>query len=53
MNFDTLFKLLPLMPDIQKMLAVIERFENDPDVKAAIVTAQKVAAILAQPSAHN
>lgn len=46
MNFSILLKLLPLMGDIQKMLQTIERLENDPDLKAAIATAEKVAAIL-------
>ena len=35
MNLSMIIKLLPLAGPIQKMLEVLERLENDPEVKAA------------------
>jgi hypothetical protein len=48
MNIETFLKLLPLLPEIKQMLATIERLEADADLKAAIATAEKVAAILTE-----
>lgn len=50
MNWSALAQLAPLVPDIEAMLATFKRLENDPDVKHAIATAEKVGAILAAPS---
>lgn len=46
MNLSMIIKLLPLAGPIQKMLEVLERLENDPEVKAAIATAEEVAKVL-------
>ena len=62
MNFADFFKLVPLMGDIQKMIATVEKYMNDPEVmkainlikeietdpnvKAAIATAEAVAKTL-------
>lgn len=67
MNFTDFFKLVPLMGDIQKMIATVEKYmnnpevmkainlikqiETDPDVKAAIATAEAVAKTLTQQAA--
>lgn len=53
MNFDSIIRLLPLMPQIQEMLATIERLEADPDVKAAIATAEAVAKVLSASTAQG
>lgn len=50
MNWAALAQLAPLVPDIEAMLATFRRLENDPDVKHAIATAEKVGAILAAPA---
>lgn len=65
MNFSDFFKLVPLMSDIQKMVATAQKYQNDPEtvkaiallakiesdpeVKAALATAEAVAKILATP----
>jgi len=67
MNFTDFFKLVPLMGDIQKMIATVEKYmnnpevmkainlikqiETDPDVKTAIATAEAVAKTLTQQAA--
>ena len=67
MNFADFFKLVPLMGDIQKMIATVEKYmnnpevmkainlikqiETDPDVKAAIATAEAVAKTLTPQAA--
>ena len=67
MNFTDFFKLVPLMGDIQKMIATVEKYmnnpevmkainlikqiETDPDVRAAIATAEAVAKTLTQQAA--
>jgi hypothetical protein len=52
MNFATIAKLIPLAGPIKNMLDVLERLENDPEVKAAIATAEEVAKILQQEKAE-
>lgn len=47
--FTKLPELYPLLPDIEKAIATFTRLINDPDVQAAIETAKKVGALLAQP----
>lgn len=69
MNIGNMFQLLPLMPRIQKMLATVERYQNDPEVgkaidlikkietdpevKDAIATAEEVAKILTATGTTN
>ena len=52
MNLTVLMKLIPLAGPIKNMLDVLERLENDPEVKAAIATAEEVAKILQQEKAE-
>lgn len=67
MNLTDIFKLMPLMADIQKMIATAQKYMNDPevmktinlikeieadpDVKAAIATAAAVAKVLTPQAA--
>lgn len=52
MNLSIIVKLIPLAGPIQQMLELIQRLENDPEVKAAIATAEEVAKILQQEKAE-
>ena len=52
MNLEIIIKLVPLAGPIQQMLEVLTRLENDPEVKAAIATAEEVAKILQQEKAE-
>ena len=59
MNIGDIFALLqkygpllpqiePLLPDIVKMIATVQRLEADADVKAAMMTGEKLAQIFSQ-----
>lgn len=37
----------PIMPEISKMIATVQRLEADADVKAALATAEKLAQLFA------
>jgi uncharacterized protein YjgD (DUF1641 family) len=66
MNLSDMFKLMPLMDDIQKAVAVAQKYmnnpevpraielikqiEGDPEVKAALATAAAVAKVLSTNS---
>lgn len=41
-------QLVPLLPDIQRMLATIQRLRADPDLTHAIETVEKLIVILKQ-----
>ena len=42
MNLGLIFQLMPLMPRIEKMLATVQRYENDPEVGKAIDLLKKI-----------
>lgn len=52
MNLEDFFRiapqLLPLVPELIKALATIEKLMDDPDIKEAIQTLEKVATIFNQ-----
>lgn len=50
MTFEQLMaiapKLIPMLPQIEQAIATAQKIMNDSDVKAALQTAQQVAAII-------
>jgi len=51
MTLEQIIKLAPLMTDIEEAITTVQRVAADPDVRAALATAEKVYAVLSAPAA--